>query len=247
MLVARMSKLSAVLCSLRLSVLHNYFDSPTKFIFRFVASQIFRYFSKIVLPVCTCILRSNMRTRYAHSARMYTHDDLACYLRMQSRPGWFSSLERTRTHGCDVVCGTRAHSDTRSYTRTLQMQVDGGGRVSIGSSIATDACCYAARATLSRFRLLCSSNFCPLPLLASLPRVVPPLLTEKRFSPFLPRDRALTLSPTRLGGGKHEAQQRRRGSRFFFPFSLSLSLSSFFLCGRQYFRTNEAITIVISG
>jgi len=92
----------------------------------------------------------------------------------------------------------------------------------------------AARATLSRFRLLRFSNFC-LPLLASLPSpfvVVPSLLTEKRFSPFLPRDRTLTLSPTRLGGGKHEAQQRQRGGRFlplsFFPLSFSLPPSSLF-------------------
>jgi len=95
------------------------------------------------------------------------------------------------------------------------------------------------------------------------------LLTEERFSPFLPRDRALTLSPTRwLGGGKHEAQQRRRGGRFlplslfslfllfflfaffllFFPSRFPPFLSSllFSLRGRQCFRASEAITIVIS-
>jgi len=177
-----------------------------------------------------------MRTRYAQCVCIRTTISRTIFECRVVLVGSPLSNIYTRTHRCDVVCGTRTHSAIRSYTRTLQMQVDCGGRVSIGSSIATDACCYAARATLSRFRLLCSSNFCPLPLLASLPRVVPPLLTEKRFSPFLPRDRALTLSPTRLGGGKHEAQQRRRGSRFlplsfFLPFlflSLSLSLSLLF-------------------
>lgn len=100
-------------------------------------------------------------------------------------------------------------------------------------SIATDACCYAARATLSRFRRLRSSNFSCLPLLASCTRraasrvypASPVLLTEERFSPFLPRDRALTLSPTWHGGGKHEAQQRRRGGRFL---PLSFFLAFFF-------------------
>lgn len=102
----------------------------------------------------------------------------------------------------------------------------------------------------------------PFPPLFSA-RVLPPLLTEKRFSPFLPRDRALTLAPTWLGGGKHEAQQRRRReaaasfpSHFFFslppsrPFTLTISHSFclfFSPDGRQYFRTSEAITIVISG
>lgn len=199
---------------------------------------------------------------------MYTHKDLAYYLRMQSRPGRLFLFSRisARVHVDAALCAADAHTQALARTYKHQMQVDGSGRVSIASSIATDACCYAARATLSRFRLLRSSNFCLLPLLASLPRVVPPLLTEKRFSPFLPRDRALTLSPTRLGGGKHEAQQRRRGGRFlplsffppspfppslspppFLPLALSIFLSPFFLYGRQYFRTNEAITIVISG
>lgn len=90
------------------------------------------------------------------------------------------------------LCAAHAYrNDRRKYTVAAGIY-----RV---FSIATDACCYAARATLSRFRLLRFSNFClPLPpsFLPPSHRVVPPLLTKKRFSPFLPRDRALTLSPT---------------------------------------------------
>lgn len=68
-------------------------------------------------------------------------------------------------------------------------------------SIATDACCYAARASLSRFRLSSASRtsacLCLCRSTRAVPsRRIPPLLTKKRFSPFLPRDRALTLSPT---------------------------------------------------
>lgn len=145
------------------------------------------------------------------------------------------------------MCGTLARTHER------QMQVDGSARLGIYRVFYCNRCLLLRgpgdAVTFSASPLL--ELLCPLPLLMFLPRVVPPLLTEKRFSPFLPRDRALTLSPTRLGGGKHEAQQRRRGGRFlplsFFPPSLSLFLSSFFLYRRQYFRTNEAITIVISG
>lgn len=85
-----------------------------------------------------------------------------------------------------------------------------GEYISIVSSIATDACCYAARPMLPRFRLVGSSSrsfppfaFSPLPLSLSLAPsrfIFPPLppsfgffLFGKRFSPFLPRDRTLTL------------------------------------------------------
>lgn len=83
-----------------------------------------------------------------------------------------------------------------------------GEYISIVSSIATDACCYAARPMLPRFRLVGSSSrsfppfaFSPLPLSLSLPpalfSLLPPsfgfFLFGKRFSPFLPRDRTLTL------------------------------------------------------
>lgn len=108
------------------------------------------------------------------------------------------------------------------------MQVDGSARLGIYRVFYCNRCLLLRgpgdAVTFSASPLL--ELLCPLPLLVFLPRVVPPLLIEKRFSPFLPRDRALTLSPTRLGGGKHEAQQRRRGGRFlplsFFPPSLSL-------------------------
>lgn len=204
--------------------------------------------------MCVCASSGAVYAFDTHIAFICIHTTISCTI-LECRvvlAGWFSSLSNIYTwmRRCVQHTRTPAHSLVHTYTRCKYTVAAG---VSIGSSIATDACCYAARATVSRFRLLRSSNFCSLPLLVFLPRVVPPLLTvltEKRFSPFLPRDRALTLSPTRLGGGKHEAQQRRRGSRFFplsFFSSLSLFLSSFFLYGRQYFRTNEAITIVISG
>lgn len=81
-----------------------------------------------------------------------------------------------------------------------------GEYISIVSSIATDACCYAARPMLPRFRLVASSSrsFPPFRLLslslAPSRFIFPPLppsfgffLFGKRFSPFLPRDRTLTL------------------------------------------------------
>lgn len=80
-----------------------------------------------------------------------------------------------------------------------------GEYISIVSSIATDACCYAARPMLPRFRLVASSSrsFPPFAFSLSLAPsrfIFPPLppsfgffLFGKRFSPFLPRDRTLTL------------------------------------------------------
>lgn len=140
-----------------------------------------------VANVRMCVFRGSTRVRYAHRVRTYTRDDLAytifeCRLEESSRQRLilFSRIS-ARVHVDAALCAAHAPPDARSYTRTSDASRRYSGRVSIGSSIATDACCYAARATLSRFRLLRFSNFCPLPLLASLPRVVPPVTHREAF------------------------------------------------------------------
>lgn len=212
-----------------------------------------------------------------------------------SERGCFSSLEylRARARVRRRLCLCDDDDDTHTYTRAASRQHTRTCQMQVARRVLSiyrvfycnrclllrgpgDAVTFSAPPLLELPPVLLPRDN-PFPPF-SLARVLPPLLTEKRFSPFLPRDRALTLarrgSGGEGGGGKHEAQQRRRReaaasfpSHFFLPSSLPLSRAlprpsshphclSFFLCafffsppsdGRQYFRTSEAITIVISG
>lgn len=190
----------------------------------------------------------------------------------------------------DCVCVTTTTTHTHTYTRAVSREHTRTCQMQVARRVLSiyrvfycnrclllrgpgDAVTFSAPPLLELPPVLLPRDN-PFPPLSPA-RVLPPLLTEKRFSPFLPRDRALTLARRGSGGkeegGKHEAQQRRRReaaasfpSHFFLPSSLprpsspflapslSLFLSAPFFSpsppdGRQYFRTSEAITIVISG